>query len=127
MHASRAVLFLAATLVVSTAGCRAVAPGLFGERRARPMIRIDVTNLNFQDATLHAHRGGERHRLGTVSGKGTATYTLEWRVPLPLQIEVDLLAGGRCITRPITLDPGDQIQLQIEVDLRRTIDCTRTG
>ena len=99
--------------------------GLFGERRARPLIRIEVTNLNFQDATLHALRGGERHRLGTVSGKGSAVYNLEWRNPLPLQIEIDLLAGGRCTTRPITLDPGDEYALQIEVDIRRTIDCTR--
>ena len=99
--------------------------GLFGERRARPLIRIEVTNLNFQDATLPALRGGERQRLGTVSGKGTAVYTIEWRTPLPLQIEIDLLAGGECTTRPITLDPGDEYALQIEVDIRRTIDCAR--
>ena len=125
MRSSRAVLFLAAALAVSSAGCRSIAPGLFGERRARPTIRIEVTNLNFQDATLHALRGGERHRLGTVTGKGSATYTMEWRVPLPLQIEIDLLAGGRCTTRAITVDPGEQIQLQIEVDIRRQIDCGR--
>ena len=124
MRASRAVLFLAAVLVVSTAGCRSIAPGLFGERRARPNIRIDVTNLNFQDATLHALRGGERHRLGTVTGKGSATYTLEWRTALPLQIEIDLLAGGRCTTRALTVDPGERIQLQIEVDIRRQMDCS---
>ena len=123
MRGSRAVLFLAAAVLLSTAGCKAVAPGLFGERRARPQIRIDVTNLNFQDATLHAVRNGERHRLGTVSGKGSATYTLEWRVPLPLQIEIDLLAGGRCTTRAVTVDPGERIQLQIEVDLRRQLEC----
>jgi hypothetical protein len=125
MRASRAVLLLAAVLVVSSTGCHAIAPGLFGEKRAKPQIRIDVTNLNFQDATIHALRGGERHRLGTVTGKGSATYTLEWRTPLPLQIEIDLLAGGRCTTRPVTVDPGERIQLQIEVDIRRQIDCGR--
>jgi hypothetical protein len=123
MRFPRAVLFLTAFLVVSSAGCKAIAPGLFGERRARPMIRIDVTNLNFQDATLIALRGGERHRLGTVTGKGSASYTLEWRTPQSFQIEIDLLAGGRCTTRPVTIDPGQQINLQIEVDLRRQIDC----
>jgi len=123
MRVPRAVLFIATVLVVSSAGCKAVAPGLFGERRARPQIRIDVTNLNFQDATLHALRGGERHRLGTVTGKASATYTIEWRVPQTFQIEIDLLAGGRCTTRAVTVDPAEQIQLQIEVDLRRQIDC----
>jgi hypothetical protein len=127
MRASRAALLLTAILVLGVSGCKAIAPGLFGERRARPSIRIEVTNLNFQDATLHAVRNGERTRLGTVTGKGSATYTLEWRVPLPLSFEIDLLAGGRCTTRPITVDPGERIQLQIEVDIRRQIDCGRNG
>jgi hypothetical protein len=127
MRASRAALLLAAVLLVSTAGCKSIAPGLFGEKRTKPTIRIDVTNLNFQDATLHAIRGGERQRLGTVTGKGSASYTIEWRIPLPLQIEVDLLAGGSCITRPETLDPGQSIQIQIEVDIRRMIDCNNLG
>lgn len=126
MCASRAVLLLVAILV-STSGCRSLAPGLFGEKRARPTIQIDVTNLNFQDATLHAYRNGERHRLGTVTGKGSATFSLEWRIAVPLQIEVDLLAGGRCTTRAMVVDPGTQIQLQIEVDIRRMVDCSRSG
>lgn len=123
---SLAAPLLAAALLLTVTGCGILpgGSGLFGERRARPQIRIQVTNLNFQDATLHALRGGERHRLGTVTGKGSATYTLDWRTPLPLQLEVDLLAGGRCTTRPITLDPGDEVQFQIEVDLRRMIDCS---
>ena len=126
MRASKAVLFLTVALLVgSTTGCKAIAPGLFGEKRARPSIRIDVTNLNFQDATIHALKNGERHRLGTVTGKGSASYTLEWRVPVPLQIEIDLLAGGRCTTRAVTVDPGERISLQIEVDIRRQIDCGR--
>jgi hypothetical protein len=123
MRVPRAVLFLTTVLVISSAGCKAIAPGLFGERRARPTLRIDVTNLNFQDATLHALRGGERHRLGTVTGKGSATYTIEWRTPQTFQLEIDLLAGGRCTTRAVTVDPGERLQLQIEVDLRRQIDC----
>jgi hypothetical protein len=127
MRVPRTGLLVAAVLLLSTAGCKAIAPGLFGEKRARPSIRIDVTNLNFQDATIHAVRNGERHRLGTVTGKGSASYTMEWRIPVPLQIEIDLLAGGRCTTRPVTVDPGERIQLQIEVDIRRQIDCGRNG
>jgi hypothetical protein len=49
---------------------------------------------------------------------------MEWRVPLPLQFEIDLLAGGRCTTRAVTVEPGEQIQLQIEVDIRRQLECT---
>ena len=86
-------------------------------------IRIDVTNLNFNDATLHAIRGAERHRLGIVSGKGSASYTLGWPLSMPLRIEIDLLAGDACTTRALQVDPGDVIDLQIEMDLRRDPDC----
>ena len=125
MRASRAVLLLAAVLVVSASGCHSLAPSLFGEKRARPTIRINVTNLNFQDATLHAIRNGERHRLGTVTGKGQGVFTMEWRTPQTFQLEIDLLAGARCTTRSMVIDPGTQLDFQIEVDLRRQIDCTQ--
>ena len=55
----------------------------------------------------------------------TALRTMEWRTPLPLQLEVDLLAGGRCVTRSLTVDPGDEVRFQIEVDLRSMQDCYR--
>lgn len=124
MRASRAVFLLTAVIALSASGCKSLAPNLFGEKRARPTIRIAVTNLNFQDATLHVIRGGERHRLGTVTGKGSGTFSMEWRTPQTFQLEIDLLAGGHCVTRQEVIDPGTQIQFQIEVDLRRQIDCT---
>lgn len=86
-------------------------------------IRIEVTNLNFNDATLHALRGGDRHRLGVVTGKGSATYSMPWPIAMPLRIQIDLLAGEDCVTRALHVDPGDVIQLQIEMDLRRDPDC----
>ena len=87
-------------------------------------IRIEVTNLNYNDATLHARRGGERHRLGIVTGKSNATYVMSWPLSLPLQVEIDLLAGSSCVTRPLQVDPGDIVQLQIDVELRNDPDCT---
>ncbi|MBW3535157.1 MAG: hypothetical protein KY453_08075 [Gemmatimonadetes bacterium] len=93
------------------------------ERAGSRNIRIEVTNLNFNDATLHALRGGERHRLGTVTGKGSASYTMDWPLPQPLRIQIDLLAGGDCTTRSMQVDPGDIIELQIELDLERDPDC----
>lgn len=86
-------------------------------------IRIEVVNLNFNDATLHALRGGDRQRLGIVSGKGSASYTMDWPMPQPLRIQIDLLAGGDCTTRAMQVDPGDIIELQIELDIERDPDC----
>lgn len=124
MRASHAVRLLAAVLAFSATGCQTLAPNLFGEKRTQPTIRINVTNLNFQDATLHVIRNGERHRLGAVSGKASSSFTIEWRTAQAFQLEIDLLAGGRCTTRQIVLDPGAQVDFQIEVDIRRQVECS---
>lgn len=86
-------------------------------------IRIEVRNFNFADATLWALRGGERIRMGVVTGKTDRSFDVRWTVTLPLQIEIDLLAGDRCVTRPMSVDPGEVIQLQIAVDLASSPDC----
>ncbi|MBT8335709.1 MAG: hypothetical protein KJO11_03830 [Gemmatimonadetes bacterium] len=120
-----------ALLLLALTGAACAAPtqgspfgaGPQGERT----IRIEVRNLNFSDATLHALRGSERVRLGIVTGKVDRSFDIDWTISLPLQIEIDLLAGERCTTRPINVDPGDVIVLQIESDLRRSGDCLAPG
>lgn len=89
----------------------------------REEIRIEVRNLNFSDATLYAIGGGMRRRLGVVPGKGDAAFTIPWRFSLPLAIEIDLLAGVRCTTQEMMTDPGDIIELQIDLELRRSEFC----
>jgi hypothetical protein len=95
----------------------------FDGARGMQQIQIEVLNLNWNDATLHALRGGERHRLGVVHGKGEALYRMDWPMSLPLRIEIDLLASGSCVTRELLVDPGDRVQLQIEPDLSMDPDC----
>lgn len=128
LHRTRRPL-LAAALLLGVAGCSLFRkddpPGLFGEAGGRSTIQIEVVNLNFLDATLHAFNGSERHRLGIVTGKGQATYTMPWRTSLPLQIEIDLLAGESCVTRSLVTNPGDVVHLQIQTELLRDPDCLR--
>jgi hypothetical protein len=89
----------------------------------RDEIRIEVRNLNFNDATLWAIGDGVRRKLGVVSGKSDTAFTIPWRLPGPLSIEIDLLAGVRCRTRDLFTDPGDVIELQIDADMRRSGYC----
>jgi hypothetical protein len=86
-------------------------------------IRIEVRNLNFSDATLWAIGDGRRRRLGVVIGKQGATFTIPWRITQTLAIEIDLLAGVRCTTRELTTAPGDIIEVQIDLELRRSEFC----
>ena len=121
---ARLAIAVSLTLPLATTGCGTFLDSkLFGETGPREQIRIEVTNFNFNDATLHALHGGDRHRLGTAPGKGFMVFTMEWRRSEPLQIEIDILAGDRCLTRALTVDPGDEISLQIQEDPRRTGQC----
>lgn len=88
-------------------------------------LRISVTNLNWNDATLYTFRGNERRRLGTVSGKGDAEYVIDWPTPSTLRIEIRLMAGRSCVTREMHVQPGEQVSLQIASDLSLDPDCRR--
>lgn len=86
----------------------------FSGGAAAAEIRIRIRNNNFYDATITALGDTGRRRLGTVSGNQTATFTMPWTFNGSLRLEVDLLAGGTCVTDPITVSPGDDLDLQIQ-------------
>ena len=110
---------LLALLAAFISGC---ASGTGGEspfsREGETRVRLNVTNLNWADARLYAHRSSQRIPLGSVPGKGEKSFTLDWPMSYPLRIEFDLLAGGRCTTRELSVDPGDVIDLQIPSYIR---------
>jgi hypothetical protein len=119
---SRSIWLLGAAALVFAACGGNHAPSPFtGEAGS---VEIEVRNDNFSDATLHALRGGERIRIGIVTGHTGQTFQLDWRSNLPLQVEIDLLAGGRCVTRPLQVDPGDALYLRIEPRLGSMSECT---
>jgi hypothetical protein len=43
---------------------------------------------------------------------------------MPFRVEIDLLAGGRCVTRELQVDPGDTVYLQIESRLSSMAECS---
>ena len=90
----------------------------------REIVQIQVLNNNFSDATLWAVvMDSRRIRLGNVTGKTDASFSIPWRFSEPMRIEIDMVAGPRCRTRPITVDPGDVLQLEIQSVFRDTRDC----
>jgi hypothetical protein len=78
---------------------------------------VRVENQNFGDAVVHASRGGERVRLGGVTGKSEETFTMEWGFSLPLEFEINIVGGGRCLVRPLSVDPGDRVWVRIPTHL----------
>ena len=125
---------LTAAVVVAAAlalqGCSAPqalrgTPNPFGnEDPGTAQVRVRVVNFNFSDATVWTvARSGRRQRLGTVTGKADATFTVPWTFTEPLRLEFDLLAGPRCFTEELSVDPGDIVELQISVDAAASRMC----
>lgn len=104
------MLALAATL--GSGACATGRSNPFAGTSSRK-ITIEVLNLYWNQATLHALRGSERFRLGIVQGKNSARYTMDWPMSQSFRLEIDLLAGRKCVTHEILLEPGDELHLQI--------------
>lgn len=86
-------------------------------------IRVHVQNDNFMDARLHVLGLGGRYLLGVVTGRQQAILEIPWDFSGSLSIEIDLLAGSKCTTRTIDVNPGDTFDLRIESTLSRTAVC----
>lgn len=120
---------IAAFFAVALTGCGAGAAGPtpgdpFSAASDGPRtVTIHVRNLNFSQATLWAVSRGGRQRLGVVGGKEDAVYRIPWTFPQPMEIEINLLAGPRCTTEALEVDPGDILEVQIEIDLSRQPGC----
>ena len=126
--AEKGVLFACTVLLCllpgAMAGCGGGSGGVRNPFQAdEQVVRIDVLNRNFADATLRAIVGGASRRLGRVTGHSSGSFTLDWPYSRPLAIEIDLLAGVSCTTREINVDPGDVIELQIEPNFATSEGC----
>jgi len=111
---------LSGLLAVAGASCqggRSDTPSPFAPGGGREeQVRVSVENQNFGDATVFARRGGERIRLGSVTGKSEQTFTVRWRFSLPMEFEIQIIGGRGCRIRALTVDPGDRVLVRIPVE-----------
>jgi len=99
------------------AACGGVSPSVndpYADLGDRNEFRLFVQNDNFYDARISLiARGTSRRQLGYVGGKTDGVFTVPWTFSNDLQVEIDLQAGPSCLTDVITVDPGDDLRLQI--------------
>jgi len=102
-------------VAILLAGCAAIQgdSNPFSGARSEREVKVFITNLAFMDATVYGVTTGGRHRLGMVTGKKEATFTMPLRFPSLMHLEIDLLAGPRCETEKLVVDPGDHLELII--------------
>ncbi len=86
-------------------------------------INIQVENRAVENATVHAIWRGRRLRLGTVIGLTTAEYTVDLEGSVLLRFEIDLLAGPKCATEQMWVDPGDIIVVEITPQYLDSASC----
>ncbi|MDX1449945.1 MAG: hypothetical protein R3246_12875 [Acidimicrobiia bacterium] len=119
MH--RHLLATAVCLVLVGCSTRSATPSPFDtDVAATGRIQLQVENMDFNDATLHAVTDGGRERIGTVSGKGQDTFTIEWPFTRDLRVEINLLASDRYTTPRLTVSPGERVRLRITTPLNRS-------
>lgn len=87
------------------------------EPAPRAETAVKVENQNYLDMAVFVVRGGQRLRLGTVTGLSTQIFMLRPEMIGPsseVQFEIDPI-GGRASprTETIVVHPGDVIELTI--------------
>ncbi len=99
-------------LATACAGSRGASENPFTAALAEANeIEILVRNLNFNQVTIYTARsGGPVRRLGTVAGKGEATFRTEWHLP-EIQLRVRHLAGADYFTETLPVSPGELLEL----------------
>jgi len=113
-----ALLALLSVAASSCGGGLAQAKNPFAPASANETeVQVRVENQNFGDATVHVLRGGERIRLGNVTGKSDQNFTLRWNFSLPMEFQVEIIGGQGCAVRPLVVDPGDRVFVRIPTQL----------
>lgn len=110
------VALVTATLAMGCAAAAGPAADPFEESSGEKEIKIFITNLAFLDATVYGLTNGARRRLGRVTGKRETVFTLPFTHSAQFQLEIDILAGPKCKTERMNVDPGDHLELVIRTD-----------
>ncbi len=116
----RNFLLAGAAAVAGCMGRPATKPNPFEQGSGATSIRIDVTNRNFNQATLET-LGRVQRRLGIVGGHARQSFNVPWPADGNLRIRIDLLAGGRYTTNAVSLKAGDTAYLTIENPVQRSL------
>ncbi len=110
---------------LSMVGCAPRLQPAFGSDGGDRTLVLEVSNQNFNEATIYVIRYGDRIRAGNVIGKSRATLRVPWASSAGLRVEIRLLADESCLTREVSASPGDIVAVEVPADLRLDPDCRR--
>jgi len=102
-------------LAALVAGCASVQeprPDPFSASPTSDEVWLTVENNDFRDATIHAVWNGVRRRVGTVTGKTSETFRMDWRSE-DVQLAIDFLGGGGYLSERVPVTQGDHLNFVI--------------
>jgi hypothetical protein len=87
-------------------------------------VPVEIESHFMGDVTIYLVRGGQRQRLGMVTGLGTAEFNFPWRwlsQSGTSRLMAYPIAGARAqLSDPLILQPGQWIKWTLEADLDRS-------
>lgn len=108
-----AVALLAGACGSSTAGRTPAFDGATDEG-----LTITIRNQRTGEVRLWVWIDGARRTLGTVQGVDTRTFRTRLDHVAEVRLEFDVTLGSHCITRTVSLEPGNRLDITIPVNLR---------
>jgi len=112
----RAALAVVVTAILagacSTSAEQPVANPFDARRGDTEDVLLTVENNDFRDATIYVYWNGMRTRAGTVTGKTSETFRMEWKGEW-VQLGVDFLGRGGYTTERVDVLRGDHLNFVI--------------
>ncbi|RMH19572.1 MAG: hypothetical protein D6701_04815, partial [Gemmatimonadetes bacterium] len=82
---------------------------------------VFVRNQNQSEIRLVLlRRGGDRETLGVLGPRQADVYAVSWPREEVLTLDLELLGGFRYRVPPLRVSPGDQVDVIVAPDVRRT-------
>lgn len=109
--------FLAMAVFTLAAASACASSGATVQNDDRRSATVVVENANFQDVNVYALRGGQRMRLGTVTGNTTRTLTVPRTLVgsgVVVRFLADFIGSTRApVSQEVMIWPGDSVELLI--------------
>jgi hypothetical protein len=84
-------------------------------------ISIQVENLSSEDIRVAVLGPAHRQDLGNINPRSTGRYAVPWSFTEPLRIRLEPVTGSPYTLSPVTVEPGDHLELFLHTPASRSI------
>lgn len=81
-------------------------------------LTVTIRNQRTEEIRLWVWIDGQRRRLGSVQSVQTRTFRTRLDRVAEVRLEFDVTLGSHCITRTVSLEPGNRLDITIPINLR---------